>query len=287
MTTFSSLWTDLEGVEFRQGYLDAAGVRTRYLAAGDPSKPLLLFLHGTGGHCEAYSLNFAAHAAHFHTVAIDMIGHGWSDKPAIDYEIPAYAQHVLDVIAALGARTATVSGESLGGWVATWLAIHRPEVLDRIVLNTSGGWTAHPEVMARIVQLSMQSVEKPTHANLRARLEFLMFDKSLVNDDLVETRRRIYAQPGYAEVTRRILCLQDMATRRRNMFTREQYATIQVPTFVLWTSHDPTATVAEGREISDMIPGSRFAVIQDCGHWPQFETPEEFNRLHLDFLLGR
>lgn len=284
---FSSLWTDFEQVEFRQGFLTAGGVRTRYLAAGDPAKPLLLFLHGTGGHSEAYSRNFAAHADHFHTVAIDMIGHGWSDKPAIDYEIPAYAQHVLDVLDALGAKSATISGESLGGWVATWLAINRPEVLDRIVLNTSGGWTAHPEVMARIVALSMQSVEAPTHANLRARLEFLMFDKSLVNDDLVEVRRRIYAQPGYAEITRRVLCLQDMEIRRRNMFTREQYGAITTPTFVLWTSHDPTASVAEGREIAEMIPGSRFAVIQDCGHWPQFETPEEFNRLHLDFVLGR
>lgn len=280
----SSLWSDLRGVAFTQGYLDVDGIRTRYISSGTPDKPLLLFLHGTGGHAEAYSRNFGPHGEHFWTVAIDMIGHGWSDKPAIDYEIPNYARHVLGAIRKLGRDKALISGESLGGWVATYLAIHHPEVVEKVVLNTSGGWTAHPEVMAKIVASSMKAVEEPTYEALRARLEFLMYDKSIVNDDLVEARRAIYRQPGYVDVMRRILCLQDMQTRRRNMFTKEQYATIKAPTFVLWTSHDPTATVAEGKEIADMIPGSRFHVIDKCGHWPQFETPEEFDRVHIAFL---
>ena len=284
---YSSLWLDLEASEFRQGFLDANGVRTRYISAGDPSLPLLLFLHGTGGHAEAYSRNFAAHAPHFHTVAIDMLGHGWTDKPDVPYEIPAYANHVVDVIEALGRKTAYVSGESLGGWVATWLAINRPELVERMVLNTAGGWTAHPEVMEKIIRLSRQSVNEPTHENLRSRLEFLMYDKSIVNDDLVEVRRSIYMQPGFAEASERILCLQDMETRRRNMFSREQYGSITTPTFVMWTSHDPTASVDEGREISSMIPGAKFDVIQDCGHWPQFEHPDKFNKWHLDFMLER
>ena len=157
---YSSVWLDLQAVEFQQGFLETGGIRTRYLAAGDPTKPLLLFLHGTGGHAEAYSRNLGPHAEHFYTVAIDMIGHGWTGKPAIAYEIPAYADHIMYVVKALGKSKAHLSGETLGGWVASWLAINRPEIVDRLVLNTSGGWTAHPEVMARIVQLSRQSDRK-------------------------------------------------------------------------------------------------------------------------------
>jgi 2-hydroxy-6-oxonona-2,4-dienedioate hydrolase len=66
---------------FSQGYLDAGGVRTRYLHAGDPSKPALVFLHGSGGHAEAYVRNLEAHAEHFSTWSIDMLGHGYTDKP--------------------------------------------------------------------------------------------------------------------------------------------------------------------------------------------------------------
>jgi 2-hydroxy-6-oxonona-2,4-dienedioate hydrolase len=55
---FSSVWADLKGVSFKQHYIDAAGIRTRCIESGDPSKPLVLALHGVGGHAEAYSRNF-------------------------------------------------------------------------------------------------------------------------------------------------------------------------------------------------------------------------------------
>lgn len=282
---YRSLWSDLARTAFAQGFLDAGGVRTRFLSSGTPDKPLLLLLHGTGGHAEAYSRNLAVHGEHFWTVAIDLLGHGWTDKPASGYEIADYGRHVLDVIRTLGRERAHVSGESLGGWVAAWLALHHPESVDRLVLNTTGGWTAHPEVMARIKRLSMEAVNDPSPDRIRGRLEFLMHDVTKVNDDLVETRRAIYAQPGFAPVMESILCLQDMTTRRRNMFSDDETRRIKAPTLVLWTSHDPTATPEEGKRIADLIPGARYEIMNDCGHWPQFEDSERFNRIHLRFLL--
>ena len=71
---FSSVWADLRGVSFKQHYTDAGGVRIRCIESGDPSKPLVLALHGVGGHAEAYSRNFGPHADHFWFVAIDMLG---------------------------------------------------------------------------------------------------------------------------------------------------------------------------------------------------------------------
>jgi 2-hydroxy-6-oxonona-2,4-dienedioate hydrolase len=56
---------------------------------------------------------------------------------------------------------------------------------------------------------------------------------------------------------------------------------------VLWTTHDPTAPASVGEEIASHIPGSRFILMQNCGHWPQFEDAATFNRVHLDFLLSR
>ena len=286
-TGYKSMWTDLRGVAFSQGYLDAGGIRTRYLSSGSPEKPLLLLLHGVGGHAEAYSRNLGPHAEHFWTVAIDMVGHGWTDKPAGDYEMPRYAEHLLKVIRALGREKAHISGESLGGWVATYVAVHYPGSVDRLVLNTAGGWTAHPEVMARLKQLSMRAAEDPSWDFIRSRLEFLMHDKGKVTDDLIEARRAIYSQPGFAETMRGIMCLQEMDIRRRNMISEPQYRSIKSRTLVVWTSHDPTATPEEGKQISEMIPGARYIVMNECGHWPQFEDAETFNKLHLDFLLGR
>jgi len=177
-----------------------------------------------------------------------------------------------------------ISGESLGGWVATYLAVHRPSAVEKLVLNTAGGWTAHPQVMERLKSLSNEAASDPSWGRIKARLEFLMCDKSMVSDDLIETRRAIYAQPGFTDTMKRIMCLQEMEIRRPNMITAEQYRSIKAPTMVVWTSHDPTATPEEGKQIADMIPGSKFVVMNRCGHWPQFEDAEQFNRLHIEFL---
>ena len=156
-----SFWQDFRAGSFTQGYLDAAGIRTRYLHAGDGRKPPLILLHGTGGHAECYSRNLLAHGEHFDTWAIDLIGHGYSDKPAHPYEIPTYVEHVRAVMDTLGFDRAHLSGESLGGWVAARFALTYPDRTGRIVLNTTGGATMNPAVMERIKTLTMAAVRNP------------------------------------------------------------------------------------------------------------------------------
>jgi 2-hydroxy-6-oxonona-2,4-dienedioate hydrolase len=282
-----SVWSDLQGVPFAQGYLDADGVRTRYLHAGDTAKPPLLLLHGSGGHAEAYVRNLEAHAEHFSTWSIDMLGHGYTDKPGHPLEIRHYVDHLFAVMDAIGIERAHLSGESLGGWVVSRVAANHPEKVDRLVLNTAGGSQADPEVMKRIIMLSMAAAENPTWETVQARIKWLMADKSRGYDDLVASRQRVYRQPGFVNAMRDIMALQDPEIRARNLISPNDYGSIEAPTLVLWTSDDPTADVTEGRRIASMIPGARFEVMSGCGHWPQYEDTKTFDRLHIDFLLGR
>lgn len=278
----ASVWVELLGLPFAQTYYDAAGVRTRCLEAGQGEA--LILLHGTGGHAETYVRNLAAHAPYFRTLAIDMIGHGFTDKPDRPYTIPVYVRHVLDFMDAAGIEKAHFSGESLGGWVAAWLASAYPQRVGKLVLNTAGGLVADPQVMERIRTLSRAAVDNPTREAVRKRLEFLMYDPATVTDELVEIRYRIYSQPEMRRAMENILCLQEMDTRTQNLFTPEQLRRITAPTLVLWTTHDPTAPPEVGRRFCDYIPDARFHVMEKCGHWPQFENAAEFNRLHLEFL---
>lgn len=284
---FESVWSDLQGVAFSQGYLDVSGVRTRYLHAGDTAKPALVLLHGSGGHAEAYVRNLEAHAEHFSTWSIDMLGHGYTDKPGHPLEIPHYVDHLAGFLDTIGVRRAHISGESLGGWVAARIASDHPERVERLVLNTAGGSQADPEVMKRIISLSMAAAENPTWETVQARIKWLMADKSKDYDDIVASRQRVYRQPGFVDAMRDIMALQDPEIRARNLLGPAKYGAITAPTLVLWTSDDPTADVEEGRRIASMIPDARFEVMSGCGHWPQYEDPKTFDRLHLDFLLGR
>ncbi len=287
MSNYRSIWTDFLGQAFQQRWIDAGGVRTRVLEAGLAGAPVLVLIHGTGGHAESYSRNIAAHARHFHVYSLDLVGHGLSDKPESQrYEIADYVAHLKAFLDVVGARKAHISGESLGGWVGAAFALRHPERVDRLVLNTAGGYTAFPEVMERIKKVTLAAVQNPSWETVKARLEFLMADKRSVTDDLVAVRLAIYQQPGFAKTMERILCLQEMGIRRRNMIDADDYRRIGAPTLVLWTTHDPTAPAKIGEEIASFIPNSRFVLMKDCGHWPQFEDAETFNRLHLDFLLG-
>ena len=62
---YSSVWLRLMDAEFRQGYVDALGLRTRFVEAGSPDAPPLVMLHGTGGHWETFSANPPVLAEHF------------------------------------------------------------------------------------------------------------------------------------------------------------------------------------------------------------------------------
>lgn len=286
MSTHESFWGDLRAGSFEQAYLQVGDIRTRYLHAGDPSLPPLILLHGVGGHAETYTRNLCAHAEHFNTYSIDMVGHGYSSKPDYDYEVDVYVEHLRALLDTLGFDQIFLSGESLGGWVAARFALKYPQRLHRMVLNTCGGATLNPEVMQRIRTLTMAAVREPTWETVRARLEWLMADPATVTDDLIACRQAIYQQPGMLEAMDRIMCLQDMEIRKRNNLSDEEWSAITVETLVLWTDKDPTAAVNVGEKIAKLIGNAKFECMKNCGHWPQFEDPATFNRLHLNFLRG-
>ena len=114
------------------------------------------------------------------------------------------------------------------------------------MLNTAGGSQADPEVMKRIIALSMAAAENPSWETVQARIKWLMADKSKDYDDIVASRQRVYRQPGFVGAMRDIMALQDPEIRQRNLLGPADYGAISAPTLVLWTSDDPTADVGEG-----------------------------------------
>ncbi len=285
--SYTSVWNDLNQVEFSQGFLQAGPHRTRYLHAGDNSKPTLLLLHGITGHAEAYVRNLQVHAEHFDVWAIDFIGHGYSSKPNHPLEIEHYIDQVERVLDELGTERAYFSGESLGGWVTARFAASHPDRVERIALNTMGGTMANPTVMERLYTLSMEAAKDPSWERVKARLEWLMADPTMVTDDLIRTRQAIFQQPDWLEACTANMALQDPEIRKRNMITDDELRSIAAHALVIWTTKDPSGPVDEGERIASLIPNGRLAVIENCGHWPQYEDPTTFNRIHLDFLLGR
>ncbi len=282
------LWPEIATGDVHLGFVNAGGVQTRYIESGDPkAEEAVIFIHGTGGHLEAFTRNLLPHAKHHRTIALDMIGHGFTDKPDHDYEIEHYVRHLLDFCDAKNISRAHLHGESMGGWIVAQFAIDHPDRVATLTLNTAGGLNTDPKVMKRVYEVTMKAVAEASLETVRARLEWLMNDPSRVTDDLVELRYRIYTQPDFKQAMEHILCLQNMEIRMRNVLTDETLTRIKAPTLVIWTDNDPTAPLATGERFVKAIPDSRLLVMKDCAHWPQWEKPDIFNTIHLDFLAGR
>lgn len=277
------IWGELCDVPHELSFVDVAGVRTRVLRAG--SGPDLVLLHGTGGHLEAYARDIAGLAADFRVTAYDMVGHGWSDLPDQPYTIDVLSAHLLGLMDELGVDSAHLSGESLGGWVTAWTAAYHPERVERLVLNTPGNIANKPEVMIRMRDSTLAAVRDPSDETVRRRVEFLFHDTSMVTDELVNLRRAVYGRPGFLRAIENTLVLQDPEIRKEFAWDPEWVGRITAPTLLLWTDHDPTGGLDEAAMLQSWLPDARLHVIEDAGHWPQWEKPAQFLRAHRDFLL--
>ncbi|MDP5182520.1 alpha/beta hydrolase [Blastococcus sp. BMG 814] len=277
-----SIWTDLTPVPFSLSYVDAGGVRTRSLQAGQGE--VVVFLHGTSGHLEAFSRNVVPHAEHYAIHAIDMLGHGYTDKPAHPYEIPLYVEHLVAYLDAVGVERAHIVGESLGGWVGARTAVEHPERVASLQLLAAGGTVANPEVMKRIDSSTRQAVSTDDIELTRKRMRLLMASEEDATEELVEVRHRIYHEPDFVANIDNLLSLQKMEIRQRNLLTREQMGRISCPTLIVWGRKNPFGDVPEAEAMHEAIPGSRLELFDDCGHWPQHERAAIYNPLSLEFL---
>lgn len=282
------IWSELAGVPLTQRMVDVGGIRTRVLEAGDETRPHLVMMHGTGGHAEAYLRNMRDLSRDFHVVAFDFVGHGWSDAPDMQYTLDVYSSHLESLLSALGIERCHLSGESLGGWVAAWYASHSPGRADRLVLAVPGNVRSKPETMEKLRESTRKAVVEASRENVRTRLEWLFApeNRDLVSDDLVEVRYSIYTRPDAERTVEHVLALQDPAIRRNYAWSADWCGRIEALTLILWTEHDPTGPVEEGELLNEWIPGSELVVMPEAGHWPQWERPAEFNRIHREFLLS-
>lgn len=281
-----TIWTDLTGISFCLDMVDAGGVPTRALTAGPVDGPPVVFLHGTSGHLEAFSRNFVPHVeAGFRCHAIDMLGHGYTGKPDYRYEIPRYVEHLVAYLDAQGIERAHLVGESLGGWVAGWLASEQPERVISLQLVAAGGTKANPEIMERIKTSTTKAVTENDIDLTRKRLHLLMHDgEKDVSEELVEIRHAIYHTPEFVANLPNLLCLQEMEIRQRNLMRPERLARIEVPTLVVWGHENPFGDVPEATAMHEAIPNSRLELMSECGHWPQHERAELFNPLSIEFI---
>jgi 2-hydroxy-6-oxonona-2,4-dienedioate hydrolase len=283
-----SAWCNVMGTGVAENYYDVNGIRTRVLEAGS-GFPLIL-LHGTGGHAETYLRNIGPLSQHFRVLAVDMVGHGYTDKTDGDYTMDTFADHIAGLIDTIGASQVFLSGESLGGGVACWTALKYPEKIRALSLNT--GILARPDEkgladLADVEQRTEKLAENFTAETVRKRLEWLVYDPASMTDEMVQIRLKVYSQPGMTDTMVKVM--KTVMQMNREAFGDIDYydhtlAQIKCPTIVIWTDHNPGKSFEAIKPAIDSIPDAEVHLLKGAGHWPQWEKPDEVNSRMIDFL---
>src|SRR5262249_39745292 len=117
-------------------FVDVDGTRIHYQEAGNPADPPVLLIHGFSSSTLVWSRVFLRLAQEgFRVIAIDMLGHGYSDKGRnLEYTIKSQARTVTRVLDGLRISQASIVGSSYGGAVAATCALDYPERVSHLVM---------------------------------------------------------------------------------------------------------------------------------------------------------
>ena len=283
---YRSIWTELLATPFRQGWVDAGGIKTRFVQAGNESNPPLIMLHGTAGSLENFAANIAAHAEHFNCIAFDMIGSGMTAKPDYDYETEHYVKHVADFFKAMDIKKASIIGLSLGARVASRFAIDHPENVERLILLSATAYFPARPIQSDINSSRAAAAANPTWDSIREIFKGLFHDEKEIWDDLIATRLSLYSRPGMKQAMSHILALLDPEVYDRNRIPDEDWRTLRAPTLVIAAVDHRDVFLDTARAIAKLIPNVTVFEMKHCSHWPQMEDPDTFNKRSLAFLLA-
>jgi pimeloyl-ACP methyl ester carboxylesterase len=257
------------------------GRSVSYVEGG--SGRLLLLVHGMAGTAENWHSVVEPLALRNTVLAPDFPGHGLSAPGGGDYSLGSLASGLRDLMLTLGHERATLVGHSLGGGVALQFTYQFPEMVERLVLVSSGGLGPDVSPVLRAAALPGADLFIAATAGIGSQAG------SLVGKGLGMLGMR--PSPDVAEVARGYASLSDrerrkafLATLRSVVGTEGQrvaaldrlYLAAALPLLIVWGDRDPIIPVAHAEEAHRELPDSRLEIFEGVGHVPQLESPGPF-----------
>jgi pimeloyl-ACP methyl ester carboxylesterase len=262
----------------RSREVSVAGNRVHYIRMGQGKS--LILIHGILSSSFVWRRNIDYLSRRFDVVALDVMGHGNSDRPdAGEYSRENIRRFMTDFMDALDIDQAFLAGHSWGGGIAMDMALAHSGRVEKLVLLDSTGYSGENPLaewlLMRNVFLSavLRLVGRPL---VRAALRKAVFyDASLATDEEVEGWLHD-ARAG----ARSLLRLRDY-----DLVMEGDIPYISQPTLVLWGREDPLMPRDLAERFRRDIGRCTLNILEQCGHNPQEEKPAEVNEAICRFLL--
>ena len=283
------------------------GYRTHYLSCGpEDGKPLVL-LHGgnfqTGLGSERWFPNMIPLGRNFRVIAVDQLGGGETDPPRNIKDlghVRVRADHIIAFIEALDAGAVHLLGQSQGSWIATYIALKRPDLVDRLILVDTAsvalpaGGMGGPNIGKKFTEASLPGtmVRKhidPTPEGIREWLVAYTYDVSVLPDPFLERTAELAKKwlPIWDEPWREFWA--DGGERNKEQYLvdgthiSELVHTLTQGPLIIWGKNSVKG-LDNGLGLYKKIPDAQFHVFDKADHLLWVDQWADFNSLTTWFL---
>lgn len=272
--------------DLRTRYLKLpSGVSVRAVEAGNESDPTIVLIPGWGCSVYIFRENFTAlAAAGFHPVAVDLKGHGLSDKPLApgEFRLEAMRTHVAEIIDALQLDHVMLAGLSMGSALAAHYAFLEPRRVQALVMVSPVGFAGLPGLsVLRMVTPAPLAPIAPRIAS-RSLVRALL---RTVNGKLRRITERdvdeYWAPTQFPEFTRA------MRQLLHEFNWRAPFVPLPVPTLLITGTHDRLMLSRHAESYTRIMPLMEHVIVQNAGHVVYDEAATIVNAAMIEFFSGK
>src|SRR5215213_3981183 len=260
------------------------GTSLSALLAGPPdATETIVFLHGLGGSTSTWASVLGAFAETYRIAAVDLPGHGASDKPApdaTDYSVAGIATRVGELLEKLELVPAVLIGHSLGGATALQLALDRPKLVRALALVNSAalGTEINGELLDRV-----ESV--PSRDEARRLLELFFQDRRFILERGIDEMDAARNAPG-ADAAVKAIAESAFTRRGQNLVLTDRLGELEVPLLVIWGELDRVIPASHAVAALTALPTAWLEIMEGVGHVPQVEAAPAFASIVNRWLLA-
>jgi pimeloyl-ACP methyl ester carboxylesterase len=254
------------------------GYQVRYRVLGDGSPALLLHGWGSSWHYWQWLMPALA-ACGYRVYAPDLVGHGDSAKPPLEYDAETYLGFARGLVRALSLERFVLAGHSLGGYVALSLAQQQPDWVQRLVLVSPVVYTGQLRqpvltflLLPALGELTLRLTPRPLFDTV-IRFSHLgrcgTVPESFLRQAAIDYKRTIPRSANYRFGTPDL---------------RHDLHRVTMPSLVVWGEEDALLPSRAFRQLAEGLPDARAHPFPTAGHSPLVEQPAAFNQIVLQFL---
>jgi 3-oxoadipate enol-lactonase len=254
--------------------LKSGDARIHYALEGQSGAPVLVFSNSLGANQSMWNPQVHEFHKKFQVLRYDTRGHGQSSSTPGPYSIEQLAKDVVALLDALHLDRVHFCGLSMGGMIGMWLGTNAPERLNKLVLCNTGAKIGTPEGWnARIEAVRKNGMKSIAPAVVERWFTPAFRQKSPATiSNILKVIEETNAD-GYSACCAAV----------RDADFREQLSSMRAPTLVISGAHDPATPPADGRFLTQHIPGARYVEL-NTAHLSNIEDHERFNTELAAFL---